>query len=345
VSPALFLLVVAATDAEPVFVRPGAPTLTLQKKIPVGYWAKSVELSPDGSVAIVGSIKARNATVIDTATLEVKRTLQPPWFAPVEVAFLESANQALISGGFMLHEVKVFDMNTWQQVGRLRGGRRGDDEETYTVFPKIIAVSPDESKIFVSYWRSDNVGVFDADSHRRIGLIPTELKPRGIAITPDGTKGYVCNFGMRRKSITVFRADRKPFRVLKTIRRLPNPRHIVMSEDGKHAYVSLFGKAGGVAVIDTATDRVVARSEGTGGTSKTLKLSPDESWIFVLNYDPGTVSILETKSLKEVARYRAGVYPQGVSVSSDGSTLWTTEEERVWVWKIEPPVLSAQLAD
>ena len=84
-------------------------------------------------------------------------------------------------------------------------------------------------------------------------------------------------------------------------------------------------------------DTVVARSEGTGGTSKTLELTRDEKWLYLVNYDPGTLSILDTQTLKEVARYGAGVYPQGVSVSSDGRTLWTTEEERARVWRIDPP--------
>jgi DNA-binding beta-propeller fold protein YncE len=337
--------VVLATTAPPasdaVFSLEGAPSLSLQHRVPVGYWAKSVELSPDGRTAVVASIKGRNATVVDTGSGTVLHTLAPGGFAPVEVAFQPSARRALISGGFLRHEVKVYDLDTWEQVGRLRGGRDGPEETEHTVFPKVVAVSPDESRIYVSYWRSQNVGVFRGDNYRRVGLVPTGRKPRGIAITPDGTKGYVCNFGHRRRSITVFRADRRPFRTLRTIRDLPNPRHIVMGRDGASAYVSLFGGDGGVAQLDTTRDVVVARSPGTGGTSKTLKLSPDEQWIFLVNYDPGTISILETASLREVARYRAGTYPQGLSVSADGTTLWTTEEEYLRIWRIEMPVLAA----
>ncbi|MFC1609504.1 beta-propeller fold lactonase family protein [Myxococcota bacterium] len=317
-----------------ILTKDGVPTLALRKMVPVGYWPKSVELTPKGDIAVVASIKGRSATLVDTETLDVVRTLTPPEFAPVETTFLPHQKRALISAGFLAHEVKIFDLDTWKQVGRLRGGRRG---RTHTIFPKVMAVSPDATKIYVTYWVSENVGVFDTTTLKRLGVVEVGAHPRGIAITGDGKKGYVCNFGLTRKSITVFDADEAPFDVIGTIRGLPNPRHIVMSNDGRHAFVSLYGEGGGVAKIDSETDEVIARSASTGEASKTLKLSADEKWIYLVNYGSGTVSILESASLEEVARYHAGVYPQGLSISADGKTLWTTEQDRVRIWDVSLP--------
>ena len=102
------------------------------------------------------------------------------------------------------------------------------------------------------------------------------------------------------------------------------------------AYVSLFGAAGGVIKIDTATNTLVARSSGTGLRGKTLALSPDDRWVYLANFGSDTISVLSADSLEEMSRYPTGHEPCGLTVSRDGKRLYTTdwEDDQLRVWEV-----------
>lgn len=312
----------------------GAVQLRLLDVIEVDRWPKGVELTPDGRHAVVTSFWDNTIQVVDTATLQVVRRIDTGRSSPVEIAFFPDGRKAVVTGGWQADEVLILDLITWTIVHRIPG-QAGGDPATQRTFPKVVTFAPDGSRFYVTYWKSNNVAVFSAFTYELLGLVPAGVNPRGIAITPDGKKGYVANFDTRGSSITVFRAV-PPFGVLETIAPIPNPRHVAISHDGRFAYVSLFGASGGVVKIDTATDAVAARSSGTGLRGKTLALSPDDRWVFLANFGSDTVSVLSASDLEEIARYPTGKEPCGLAVSRDGRRLFTTDwdDDQVRVWEV-----------
>jgi len=313
----------------------GPVTLKLKKIIPVDRWPKGVELTPDGSLAITTNFSDNTLSFIDTKTLRVVKRRRTGASSPVELAFSADGKRGIIPAGWQKSEVLVLDVEKKKIVRRIAGQEDGPKADQLR-FPKVAAFSPDGARFYVTYWGSNNVGVYDATTYELLGRVPAGVNPRGIAITPDGKKGYVCNFDTKSNSVTVFRADQAPYEVLKTIEDIPNPRHVVLTKDGRFAYVSRFGGRGGAVKIDTATDEVVAKSPLTGRRGKTLKLSPDERWVFLANFGADTVSVFDAATLTEVARHATGREPCGLSVSADGETLWTTdwEDAKVRVWDI-----------
>lgn len=314
--------------------RGGAVQLRPVEVLEVDRWPKGVELTPDGRFAVVTSFSDNTIQVFDTRTLEQVRRIPTGKSSPVEIAFHPDGKRAVVTGGWQLDEVLVLELESWTILHRIPG-RPDGDPRAQRAFPKVVAFSPDGSRFYVTYWKSNTVAVFSAYSYDLLAVLPTGVNPRGIAITPDGTKGYVANFANEGSSLTVFRAE-PPFEVLETVAPVPNPRHLAVSRDGKSVYVSLFGDAGGVVKIDTATDTIVARSSGTGLRGKTIAVSPDDRWVFLANFGSDTLSILSAADLEEIARYPTGREPCGVTISRDGRRLWTTdwEDDQVRVWDV-----------
>ncbi|MCE2563455.1 hypothetical protein [Komagataeibacter sp. FNDCF1] len=97
--------------------------------------------------------------------------------------------------------------------------------------PQDILTAPDGHKFYVADMHADGVFVIDGDSFRETGFIPTGIGTHGLYPSRDGTKMYVANRGSHK---------------------IHGPPH---------------SRAGGVSVIDFATDKVVANWPIPGGGS------------------------------------------------------------------------------
>ena len=109
-----------------------------------------------------------------------------------------------------------------------------------------------------------------------------------------------------------------------------HPAHVVADRLGR-AYVSL---AGGdeIAVVDLEQAEVIGRI-ATGDYPHGLRLSPDESELYVANVEDGSVSIIDTQALTEVARIPVGAAPVQVGFTPSGDEVYVSlrDENRVAV--------------
>jgi YVTN family beta-propeller protein len=109
-----------------------------------------------------------------------------------------------------------------------------------------------------------------------------------------------------------------------------HPAHVVADRRGR-AYVSL---AGGdeIAVVDLAQAEVISRI-ATGAYPHGLRLSPDESELYVANVEDGSVSVIDTQALSEVARIPVGTAPVQVGFTPSGDQVYVSlrDENRVAV--------------
>ena len=109
-----------------------------------------------------------------------------------------------------------------------------------------------------------------------------------------------------------------------------HPAHVVADRQGR-AYVSL---AGGdeIAVVDLARAEVIGRI-ATGDYPHGLRLSPDETQLYVANVEDGSVSVIDTQALSEVARIPIGTAPVQVGFTPSGDQVYVSlrDENRVAV--------------
>lgn len=109
-----------------------------------------------------------------------------------------------------------------------------------------------------------------------------------------------------------------------------HPAHVVADRLGR-AYVSL---AGGdeIAVVDLAQAKVMGRI-ATGDYPHGLRLSPDETQLYVANVEDGSVSVIDTQALSQVARIPVGTAPVQVGFTPSGDQVYVSlrDENRVAV--------------
>jgi YVTN family beta-propeller protein len=156
--------------------------------------------------------------------------------------------------------------------------------------------------------------------------ITVGVHPGGIAITPDGSKVYVANFGggsagwvsvISTASNTVTKSITSPFL---------DPNLIAITPDGTKAYVSDFSSYF-VRVIDTSTDTVTA-SAPAGLEPQGVAVTPDGKHVYFANAYPypSSVSVIDTSTNTVTAGpIPVANYPIGVAISPDGSTAYVAD--------------------
>ncbi|MHC8293915.1 YVTN family beta-propeller repeat protein [Pseudomonas sp. LB3P58] len=151
-----------------------------------------------------------------------------------------------------------------------------------------------------------------------VGTIPVGDAPFGIAVSPDGTRAYVCN----RNSHTVSVIDTATNRVLTNIPVGKEPVGAAVSPDGTRAYVSN-QVSHTVSVIDTATNRVLTNIPA-GNIPWGVAVSPDGSRAYVSNYNSHTVSVIDTATDQVLTNIPVGHSPTGIAVSPDGTRAYVS---------------------
>ena len=140
--------------------------------------------------------------------------------------------------------------------------------------------------------------VIDGGTNQVVTTIPLGKRPRGIKVSPDGTKLFVALSG---SPMAPPGTDES---------KLPPPDRT----------------ADGIGIVDTAARKVTTVL--TSGTDpEQLALSADGSKLFVSNEDAGAASILDIASNKVLANVKVGGEPEGVTTSPNGQWVYVTSEE------------------
>lgn len=190
-------------------------------------------------------------------------------------------------------------------------------------------------------------GLFSSTEHGRcfgdppqvIATVPVGTFPRGIALTPDGTRVYVVNSGPQGDPQTVGTIsviDTATNAVVDTIPLgIGFPLELVFTPDGGTAYVPISKYSGGtitigtdrVAVVDTAAGAVVTTIPLPGGTSTGtgpvgVVITPDGSRIYVTKRCVGSVAVIDRHSNSVVGGIGVGDTPVGIAITPDGNTVY-----------------------
>jgi YVTN family beta-propeller protein len=127
-----------------------------------------------------------------------------------------------------------------------------------------IAISPDDSSVWVVNPDNNSVSVFDVagDANNRIAEISVGEEPRFVTIGQDGKTVYVSN----SRSGTVSEIDADSLEVVREIEVGTEPAGLAVTPDGKRLFVANFS-SGDVAMINVHSGHVQKphRSAGTAG--------------------------------------------------------------------------------
>ncbi|MDD4287410.1 MAG: FG-GAP-like repeat-containing protein, partial [Candidatus Peribacteraceae bacterium] len=136
-----------------------------------------------------------------------------------------------------------------------------------------------------------------------LACIAVGRDPKMIAVTPDGTKAYVVNYG--DDSVSVISTATNT--ISTSIAVGDGPTSITITPDGTKAYVTNQG-SNTVSVISTASSTVAATVQ-VGTAPYAIAITPDGTKAYVINYVSNTVSVISTASSTVAATVQVGADP------------------------------------
>src|SRR5215471_656778 len=128
-----------------------------------------------------------------------------------------------------------------------------------------LALSADDSLLLVANPDNNTVSLFDLkNNNTRLAEIPVGREPNGVALSPDGTRGYVANTVDGTVSVlNINRNAATAYTLLYTIPVGTEPYGLALTPAGRKLYVAN-ARSNTVSVIDTAALRVTATIANVG---------------------------------------------------------------------------------
>ena len=206
--------------------------------------------------------------------------------------------------------------------------------------------------VYVADEGSDTVSVVDAGSLRKVATVPVGRAPHNVQVSPDGKLAWVTTNGERHSTRThksgsakdehagtsdsgaVWAIDTASHKVMAKVPVGMHPAHVVVSPDGRFAYVTNGGDDT-VSVVDTGTRQAVAAIR-VGAYPHGVRISPDGKEAYVANLKGGTISVIDTQARKEVAQIAVGKGPAQTGFTPDGRLAFVSLSQENAVALIDP---------
>lgn len=332
-------------------------------KISVGDFPHSVILSKNGQNAYVSNQWSDNVSVIDLASSKVIDTLKTA-NGPAGLA-LSADGKVLYVVNSYSSNISVIDLQTKEERKRLMAGNN----------PVGARLSPDGKYIYVTNRRAQIAPYGEtiqteitilSDSTERVienKMVESAHMMENIAFTPTGDLAFVTLIRPKNlvPSIQVERGfmmthgigiieQKKDGRIIQLLLDEPNayypdPFDIVMTPDGKKAFISnsgvdlisvvnidsirkLIGESSSEMLNSYSNNlgisgRYVVKRIPTGANPKGLALSPDGKKLYVAEQLEDRISVINTESLETVSTIDLGG-PKKVTVARRGKRLFAS---------------------
>ena len=229
--------------------------------------------------------------------------------------------------------------------------------------PKMIATSPDGTRIAVTHWGDNTVGLLDISGDdieawhyitcftvdRKLKLnfsrtvsvnrdVGSGYCLRGTLFTPEGRYLLVGCMGSGGGIAVI---DLVQERYLgRLLGMMPNLRHMILSND--YLYLSINNK-GYVqrlpmrriydAISELQPDKTTAQVDGwesckVPAGARTIVASPDGRFIFAACNFSSKIAVVDTRTMTQVGTLSADSFPVGLDISQDGQWLFSTSQAR-----------------
>jgi YVTN family beta-propeller protein len=173
-----------------------------------------------------------------------------------------------------------------------------------------------------------SASLIDLASGRVAATVKTGQGPHEVAISPDGRKAVVTNYGGQQPGSTLTVIDLPGARVERTIslgthRR---PHGILFAPGGRELLVTAEDSRA-LLVVDAKTGKV-ARAITTGqDVSHMVAVAPDGRRAYVANIGSGNMTAIDLAAGKVVSHVETGAGAEGIAVTPDGRSVWVTNRD------------------
>lgn len=306
------------TGTYEVFLDPPDQVVDRTHALITGAAPKQVAFTPDARELWVTLLAGSGVEVYDPATGERLAEIDLPEAGSVEVIFDSAGETAWVS---QMETARVYEIDVATHQVR----RQLDTGGSWT---KVMALSPDETRLWASNWVSNDVSEFDLESGEMTRRLPTVATPRGLATDADGSRLYVT--GYDSGEIQVIDLETGGGEVIHTSGGAM--RHLVRDPNSGHIYASDMARDV-VFEIDPSTHEVTEFA-GTDRLPNTIDLTPDGNVLAVSNRGTnnpeayhlpgpewGSILLFDTAGGELLDAVVAGNQPTGLDVSADGTWL------------------------
>ena len=229
--------------------------------------------------------------------------------------------------------------------------------------PKMIATSPDGTRIAVTHWGDNTVGLLDISGddieawhYIACFIVDRKLKlnfSRTVSVNRDVGSGYCLRgtlftpegryllVGCMGSGGGIAVIDLVQERYLgRLLGMMPNLRHMILSND--YLYLSINNK-GYVqrlpmrriydAISELKPDKTTAQVDGwesckVPAGARTIVASPDGRFIFAACNFSSKIAVVDTRTMTQVGTLSADSFPVGLDISQDGQWLFSTSQAR-----------------
>jgi len=291
--------------------------------LPTGMAPHEIEVSSDGSVAVISNYGNRDKpgsslTIVDVPGARVLRTVDLGEHSrPHGVAWIGENRVAVTTEGSA--HLLVVD---------IEAGRVLDQIPTNQEISHMVATTPEGGRAFVANIGSGTVTAIDLKTGSKLADLDTGEGAEGIAVTPDGSEVWITN----RAADTLTIIDPQSLEILATVACTGFPIRVAITPNGDRALVSV-ARAGEVVIFDVqqrreltrrkldlstvpdASSRLFGDSFGESPVPVGLVIHPtgDMAWVAATQAD--VVVVVDTESLEVKDLLRAGKEPDGMSFS------------------------------
>ena len=198
---------------------------------------------------------------------------------------------------------------------------------------QVPVAAGDTYRIYVANEYNADITIIDTIKDEVVGTIPISgrpgvVRPRGMAVSPDGTIVYVAVSDFQPQYETtedkIVAIDVRTNKVLQEFRAGGNPERLAISPDGKQVWASLEAIAEGAGYdIGTGVEFVKFR---VGIEAEGVAVSPDGKWVYVTAEATHTTTVYDAQNLKIVKHILVGNRPRSVAFSLDGTRAYVSAE-------------------
>jgi YVTN family beta-propeller protein len=304
-------------------LQPGTPstpaTEALIATIPVGEGPIFLAVAPSGE-SVYAAAKGK-LLEIDTATNDVLVILnlgpQPSGMGVSPDGRAVYVNQLFGAGMTAIDATSFVELAPVPLgAGRIRGGWAR------------IAVSADGNEGYVTNRDKEALGVADLRL-REFRTVWVDIRPRDVALSPDGRYAYVCGCKGFCSGGSVRVYDRQAQRFTQTLPTGTNPYRIALGPQGRRAYTANLGSPS-ISVIDLESGRLEATVPVPNGPTG-LFVSGDGAWVYASSNVTGEVVVIDTANYAVRSRVRVGDRAREIVLTPDGGRAYVSTRNTVVV--------------